>query len=529
MVYVRVKSLRSRFRFPASIFSTMSIVRVFSLLGDSNIRQHVNKNSIRANAALKSAQVLTCGHKEIFVESLSKVRAESNVCIISCLSNFIASSDGPSTVSLRINPVLQDVRAALDEACASNPERFYLISPPMYRTCPVWYREGLPEIMNLFSQSFRGERPQNLLLLPSFATPEYEPDGVHLTAYSGLEFILHLFDSALEAIEGLDLQTDDVCDNTCEATRVLEDRVMVLEQDHRRLNRVMDNKIAIDAELADYHENERLEICFEIAGLSPIVGLVGKEWQDQAVKDVQAVLQTLMGKTFEIVFIQNATSRVRADAEITYSVRLANLSDCQAIRRTFGLFYLGSADKRPEGLKGINIKNRVTPNTKTRISVLKLLAKRYKNSNPGAKVQVVSWDPRPLLKITPAAGSENRRVQIYDYVEACKKFPTNFPAGEVEPILKRINPKLSGQIRSIFICLSDDQFRKVISKFNRSGPSQAQAAVNDPATVEEASGGEVEPQPTQGHQPQAPSTSSTRGGRGSKRGASSDLSGAAKK
>ena len=88
----------------------MSVARIFSLLGDSNIRDHVNKNSIRANAALKSAQVLSCGHKGIFRETLAKVRAETSVCIVACVTNFLSSCEGSQTVSLRTEAVLQDFR-----------------------------------------------------------------------------------------------------------------------------------------------------------------------------------------------------------------------------------------------------------------------------------------------------------------------------------------------------------------------------------------------------------------------------------
>ena len=60
---------------------------------------------------------------------------------------------------------------------------------------------------------------------------------------------------------------------------------MVLEQDHHRLNRVVDGKIAIDAELADFHANERFEDSFVISGTSKIPDeVVGKPWQEQALK-----------------------------------------------------------------------------------------------------------------------------------------------------------------------------------------------------------------------------------------------------
>ena len=99
------------------------------------------------------------------------------------------------------------------------------------RTSPVWYREGLPEVLTTFSQIFSQERPSNLHLLSSFATPSFEKDGVHLTSYSGLEFLLHLFDGSQELLDGLSSPPDAVAAKTSEGTRVLEDRMMALEQD----------------------------------------------------------------------------------------------------------------------------------------------------------------------------------------------------------------------------------------------------------------------------------------------------------
>ena len=437
---------------------------VFSLLGDSNIHRHVNKNSLRASPALQAAQILQCGHQGIFTDVLAKVRAESSACIVACLTNFLSRTDGPVAVSHRVEPVLLEVREAIFASCESHPDRAFLLSPPMYRTHPVWYREGLAEILTIFSRTM-SSRPPNLHILPSFATPDYDPDGVHLTPYSGLEYLLHLFDSSADLLSSLTLSPETVSARGQESTRVLEDRVMVLEQDHRRLNSVVENKTAVDAELADFHENERMENWFVIEGLSAISGdLVGKAWQDQALKDVQAVLLILMGREFQIVFVKNSTSRAR-DAPVTYSVQLAEVSESRAIRKKFGSFYLGGQDKRPPALKKINIKIRVTEETKTRISVLKLLAARYKNSNPGSKVQVISYDPRPLIKITPASSASDRRIKIFNYVEAVKNLPTNFSQAEVEPIIRRINPKLAGSVRAIFIVLSDDQFRERIAKF----------------------------------------------------------------
>ena len=222
----------------------MSQSRCFSLLGDSNIRNIATKTNCRANPVLQSAQIIPCVHRQLLAPALEKVRAETTVCILSCLTNFLTSAEGPSNISQRIEPVLQDVLASLHDQCSSHPDRFYMISPPMYRVAPIWYREGLSEILAVFSQLFNSDKPDNLILLPSFATPSFEADGVHLTPYSGLEFVFHLFDSTQIALENLSLPIPAIAQKSCEANRVLEDRVMVLEQDHRRLGRIFEFKTA---------------------------------------------------------------------------------------------------------------------------------------------------------------------------------------------------------------------------------------------------------------------------------------------
>ena len=511
----------------------MSQVRVFSLLGDSNVQRHVSKSSVRANPVLKSAQIIPCGHIGIFTASLGKIRGESDVAIISCLTNFITSitvsAEDSATVAQRVEPVLDEARSALLEVCSSRPGVSFMIAPPMYRSAPIWYREGLPEILNMFSQAFSIDVPENLHLLPSFSTPEFSSDGVHLTPFSGLEFISHLFDASGDVFERLAAPEPEVVKRSSEATRVLEDRVMAIEQDHRRLNRVVESKIAVDSEFADFRTNESMQDCFVISGpgLERLPSdIFGKEWQDRAVKDVKAVLNILMGRDCPIIVVHNSTRRV-PDAEVTYTVRMSCVQDSDQIRKKFGSFFLGGNDRRPAALKPFSIKNRVTPDTKTRISVLKLLAKRYRDANPGSKVAVIGYDPRPLLKITPAASASDRRVQTYNYVQAVSKFPTNFTNSEVEPILKRINPDLLGKIRSIFIVLSDDQFKKRVQK-----SSGASGGPHDAGLEPEASEGAAAPEAIPADPEPAPPTTappSASGSRGSKRWASSSLTSAAKK
>ena len=509
-------------------FSTMAQARAFSLLVDSGLRGHVNKTSFRANPSMRSAQILSCSSVTVFKETLNKVRPESDVVILSCVTSFLASADGPDQVSQRVDPVLQDVRDVLDEFCASRCEVRVLISPPMYRVSPVWFREGLPEILTSFSHIMNQDRPPNLHLLSSFPTPSYQPDGINLTPYSGLQFLMNLFDLSQELIEGLERPPDIAAAKTSEGTRVLEDRVMALEQDHKRLNTVVENKIAIDSELADFRENSGFLDHFVIAGL-PLLppDLTGKPWQDKAVSDVQDVIKLLMGRPMDIIFVANSTKRHK-NAEVTYTVKMRQVADSQAIRDKFGSFFLGGSNKKPDSLKKYSIRNRITPETKVRIAVLQVLGRRYKTSNPGSKVKVIGYEPRPRIKITPASDATDRRVMNFTFVEAVKRLPTVFSNDDLDFIFSKVNLGLTGRLRSLFICLSDDEFRQ------RKPPPKPPGSNQATAESESGSGSDGDEQPeVTPVVPRAPPPSSSSGqskskhsskeskGRSQKRGAES--------
>ena len=433
---------------------------VFSLIGDSNIKRHMNPTNCR-DPVMSGCQVLHCGRLAVLAESLKSIRAESNVVILACITNFVTRSEESGSIANRVEPIFREFASVISAEASKYAGRYYLVSPPMYRKTPLWYRDGLSEVMARFPVSFK-ELPRNVLLMSSFNNPVLDPDGVHLSAYSGLEYVQHLFDDAVRVIEALSMSLTEATAANQEATRSLQDRVVVLEKDHDRLSHEFEAKVMEDSEYADFQTNLREESFFTISGLKRLPsGLAPKEWQVRALRDVQGVLTILMGKEYPIVFVQNGTSK-RKDAPATYHVLMKNLDDSKEIRTKFGSFFLGGPGKvaRPESLKHISLQNKVTPATYGRIVILKTLGQRYVDSNPGSSFKVVKHEARPLLKITPSAEASDRRVQTYNYVEAVRSLPTNFTEEESDNIVKRISPKLHGKLRSIFSVISDDMLKK---------------------------------------------------------------------
>ena len=102
------------------------------------------------------------------------------------------------------------------------------------------------------------------------------------------------------------------------------------------------------------------------------------------------------------------------------------------------------------------------------------MAERYRSSNPGSRVQVVGYDARPLIRITPPPESADRRVKVMNYIEAIRSLPTNFTQEQLSTIMSRVNPRLYKQLRSVFVVLHDD-----LPKINRAQGSQGSVQTDD--------------------------------------------------
>ena len=153
-----------------------------------------------------------------------------------------------------------------------------------------------------------------------------------------MEFILHLFDSASALIKTLSSRPEEVVIKNVESSRVLEDRMMALEQDHRRLNKVVEEKSAEDAELADFQENVRYEDHFVVLGLQHIPKCDTKFWQDKAKRLVGEFLLELLGREVKVVFVKNISGKAK-DSPSRYQVQMESVVISREIRDKFGTFF----------------------------------------------------------------------------------------------------------------------------------------------------------------------------------------------
>ena len=154
-----------------------ALLHSFSIVGDSNVRRNLISSNVRGHPHMVHAEFIPCGRLSILGSSLESVRDESDACVVSCLTNFITGSIPASsvgTVAQRVENILNTFMARIRDACRKRPSLNFFVCPPMYHTNPIWYRDGLAEIMSAFSAQASSNSLANFWVIPSFPCPKLE-------------------------------------------------------------------------------------------------------------------------------------------------------------------------------------------------------------------------------------------------------------------------------------------------------------------------------------------------------------------
>ena len=98
----------------------MSVSRIFTIVGDGNVRRNMTALNIASRTSMKSAQVID--HVGIPLEqALLGVQPESNVCIIASITDMLISGGDCGTIFSTIDPVLASLHAQITSFCISRP------------------------------------------------------------------------------------------------------------------------------------------------------------------------------------------------------------------------------------------------------------------------------------------------------------------------------------------------------------------------------------------------------------------------
>ena len=367
------------------------------------------------------------------------------------------------------------------------------IVPPLYRHQPAWYHRNLALVATRFSQALSSTPPLNLHLLPSFTSQDLCPDGVFLTLVSGLHYVLHVFDQTSQQLELLQSDSTAQLVHVQESVRHHDDRISYLECRHDRLSVSHDTKLAADAEFRDWMINRSEESWLTIQGL-PRLGQKGRrEWQDAAKKQVNDLFRLTLKLNkvhldYKVIVVSNPM-RFRTSGVPVLNVKLCSIEASETIRELYsGFFRRDRPVPLPAHLKGVSVRNKVTKETRVRISILQQLGANFVSRNPGSTIKVRGYDPRPtLLVVQPASsgsdGSSVPSTKMYNFIEAVTSLPSTLSDDNLSRIFGVIGASYPGQLRNLFVIISDDDRERCQGLVRRRAAPPATPAVSFAATA----------------------------------------------
>ena len=335
-----------------------------------------------------------------------------------------------------------------------------LLAPPLYRHHPNWYQRNLTQVAASFSATFSADVQPNFHLLPAFTSQDLMPDGVFLTPVSGLHYVLHLFDQAESVLSGLALSGDAQLLQVRETVHHHADRFVYLENRHNRLQEVSSLKAAVDAEFNDWILNRSEEDWFTISGLPRLTQIAPSEWQDAVRQQVSDMIKIILNANrarmdYAVLLVINPF-RHQTTGPTTYNVRISSVAASQRVRDLFsGFFCHNRPVKLPNELKGLQLRNKVTKDTKIRIQILRELGEVYMAANRGSSFKVRGFEPRPLLITYPPQNS-NSRQRTYNFIQAATTLGSRFSDKNLIQIYKVVRNSNPGRLRTLFIVLNDD-------------------------------------------------------------------------
>ena len=96
--------------------------RLVSVIGDGNVIRNMTALNIASREAMKNSQVIECSQLANLDASLTSVRAESTVCIVASITEFLLASGDCGTLFSTIDPVLSTFYKKMLSFCTKRPD-----------------------------------------------------------------------------------------------------------------------------------------------------------------------------------------------------------------------------------------------------------------------------------------------------------------------------------------------------------------------------------------------------------------------
>jgi hypothetical protein len=211
---------------------------IWTLIGSSNVYRFYNP---RAFTSMREYTLLKCTQVEVLKATLSSLKEDSKVVILSVVENFIVDAVGTNTKNPEkaIKECIDDFLKDVDEAALRLPETRFGVVLPLGRPSLLWYQERIGKITEYIKESFKNpdnKKPNNVIKINCIlsAAQQFDTDMVHLTSSSAKVFLNTILEAAERFLTSVDTKSGareeegEVID--LEENKTLEERLEALEK-----------------------------------------------------------------------------------------------------------------------------------------------------------------------------------------------------------------------------------------------------------------------------------------------------------
>ena len=96
--------------------------RIFSVIGDANVKRNMTELNIASREVMKNAQVIDYLGVSPIDQALSDVRPESNICIVAALTEPLLANGDCGTINASVDPALTSIFKTLSRFCLSRQD-----------------------------------------------------------------------------------------------------------------------------------------------------------------------------------------------------------------------------------------------------------------------------------------------------------------------------------------------------------------------------------------------------------------------
>jgi hypothetical protein len=165
-------------------------------IGSSNVYRNFDRAIASGLFSGRSLDLVRCTKKSVFDSHLASLTS-ANLILVSVLENFITDVCSGVQDDKVLFFSRQQITAHVDSLFAlvnRLPSVNVIISPPLYRSNPIWFGSHLPEFQSFLAAEVAKTGSPRIGICASFVVlPSLlEPDGIHLTQAGGERFMSHL-------------------------------------------------------------------------------------------------------------------------------------------------------------------------------------------------------------------------------------------------------------------------------------------------------------------------------------------------